>query len=156
MSPPFTFKNKGEIIMKELNPIEKINKIKESLQKNGIKLASSGLYASIFKHPSGEGEYKIILTSNCEGSVIGTYSISYVYNDEEYDLDCELICMRDKVEYIVRDILDSISQISINEILGIECPFCHSNDIIDVAPFYTVNGDYISNARECKRCHQYI
>lgn len=78
------------------------------------------------------GYFTVTITTTCEGSVIGTFMISYTTANDEYDVHSGFICMNDKPEWIVRDIINHTDPNSADDYESVDgaaweiitCPNC--------------------------------
>ena len=60
------------------------------------------------------GYFTITTTTSCEGSVIGTFTITYTTANDEYDVHSGFICMNDKPECTIASILNHTDPTSVD------------------------------------------
>ena len=108
------------------------------------------------------GYFTITTTTTCEGSVIGTFMISYTTANDEYDVHSGFICVNDKPEWIIQNIINHTDPTtsaddyeSVDDVAWeiITCPHC--GELVDGYNKYELQklpnkGSSISY--ECGRC----
>ena len=100
------------------------------------------------------GYFTITTTTTCEGSVIGTFTITYTTSNDEYDVHSGFICANDKPEWIVREILNHTDPASVDDYESVEpvCPNCGSKLISDNDPHTDEYGNYCYPEFRCEEC----
>jgi hypothetical protein len=154
---------------KHLLPMEIHKAIRTILESTeGIVKGACNPNCFFYRRPTKKGFFTIKITTQCEGSVIGTFEIRYRPDKDmifdEYDIHSGWICMNDKPENIVREILnhtnpDDVDDDMYNDVAFeiVTCPHC--GNIVDG---YTkdqwdrVNGEYLYNMYECDVCGLYF
>lgn len=98
--------------------------------------------------------YFTITTTSCEGSVIGTYTITYTTANDEYDVHSGFICMNDKPEWTIASIINHTDPTSVDLYESVEpvCPNCGSKLISDNDPYTDKYGNYCYTEFVCDEC----
>jgi hypothetical protein len=144
---------------KNLRPYEITAAIRKQLiDTDGIIFIDRNESETILRRPTDKGYFKILLTTNCEGNVIGTVTITYVTKKntrtEEYDVHSEFVCNKDNPDRIVRNILNHSDPAGIDDYESLipVCPHCGSLLIDENYPHTDKEGNYITCEFVCCEC----
>lgn len=140
---------------KKLTPHDIMQAIRKGLTTTeGIRVGAFNENVNYYRRFTNKGMFKIRISTNCEGSVIGTYDITY-YPDrklpEEYDVHSSWIVMNDTPERVIKDILDHSDPIGVvEEEYEIPiCPDCGSYYPELMIPYRDKDGNYIRHQYRC-------
>ena len=144
---------------KKLTPHEIMQAIRTGLaETEGIKVGAFNECVNYYRRFTNKGMFKIKLTTDSEGSIIGTYIITY-YPDkdlinDEYDVHFDFICMNDDPERIIRNILNHSDPegVDMYESTIPICPHCGSTLIDENIPHTDKEGNYITCEFICDEC----
>ena len=144
---------------KNLTPMEiheSIRNILESTEGITKEICSPNYF--FYRRHTEKGFFNIKITTNCEGSVIGTFGITYCPDrnvpDDEYDVHSGFICVNDKPEWIIKEILNHSDPTSVDEYESAipVCPHCGSTLIDENTPHTDKEGNYITCEFVCCVC----
>lgn len=101
-----------------------------------------------------KGYFTVTTTTTCEGSVIGTFIITYTTGNDKYDVHSGFICMNDKPEWIVQEIINHTDPACVEDYESVEpiCPNCGSKLISDNDPYTDKYGNYCYTEFVCGEC----
>ena len=122
-----------------------------------IKVGAANENVNYYRRFTNKGMFKIKLTTNCTGSIIGTYEINY-YPDKKlpdnYDIHFGFICVYDSPEHIVKDILNHTDPTGVDDFYSLTpvCPHCGSTLIDENTPHTDKEGNYITCEFVCCEC----
>ena len=146
---------------KKLSPIQIYDAVREALSNNPeFKEVIIDYDFCKWIRKTKNGYFTITTTTSCEGSVIGTFMISYTTSNDEYDVHSGFICANDKPEWIVRNIInhtdpacaDGYEYVDDAAWEIITCPYC--GEIVD--GYNKLESEGLLNkgliSYECDRC----
>ena len=144
---------------KKLTSHEIMQAIRKGLaETEGIKVGAFNECVNYYRRFTNKGMFKIKLTTDCEGSIIGTYVITY-YPDkdlinDEYDVHSNFICVYDSPERIIKDILFHSDPAGVDDYESTipVCPECGSTCIDENTPHTDKEGNYITCEFICDKC----
>jgi hypothetical protein len=146
---------------KNLTPMQIHSAIREALLNNHefeAKVVEYDFCKYIRKVTDNEtkpiGYFTVTITTTCEGSVIGTFMISYTTANDEYDVHSGFICMNDKPEWIINEILRHTDPACVEDYESVEpiCPNCGSKLISDNYLHTDECGNYCNAEFVCGEC----
>lgn len=140
---------------KKLTPMQIHSAIREALN-NHPEFEAKVIEYDFCKYirKTKDGCFKVIVTTTCEGSVIGTFNVIYTNAHDEYDVHSGFICMNDKPEWIAQEILNHTDPACVEDYESVEpiCPNCGSKLISDNDPYTDKYGNYCYTEFICDKC----